>query len=175
LIRAAPRGNVARMVRILVGVVAAVLVGFVGYPTPATAQPAPGPAPIDYFHQGDGGIKVRQERTRTPRQKALIYGLAGGAAVFAGLGLYFHYDSKQIADDISADTPQNQRWSDELADRYDRGKLDRTLAIVSYTVSAGLIAATVVAVLKTDPGTEVRTIGVRAVPGGATVGASWSW
>jgi len=182
LIGAAGQGNVARMLRVLVA--AAVVAGTLspaGADTPTSPSPSPS-APIDYFHQGGGTtINIRRDRSRTGRQKALIYGLAGGAAVFALTGVYFHYDSKRIADDLSADSPQNQRWSPALDDKYDRGQLDGKLAIASYIVSAGLLAATIVVVLKTDPGTEVeavgthRTAGIGLVPGGAVVGARWSW
>lgn len=178
LIAGSAQGNVARMLRVLVA--AAVVAGTL---SPAGADTPSSPSSqIDYFHQGGGTtINVRRDRSRTRNQKALIYGLAGGAAVFALTGVYFHYDSKRIADDLSADSPQNQRWSPELADKYDRGQLDGKLAIASYIVSAGLIAATIVVVLKTDPGTEVeplgpgRTAGIGLVPGGAVVGARWSW
>ena len=169
---------------LVVGVVIAGLVtpAVADSPEPAPSPAAPAAPPVDYFHQGGGtAINVRRPRSRTRNQKALIYGLAGGAAVFALGGVYFHYDSKRIADDLSADTAQNQRWSPALADKYDRGQLDGKLAIASYVVSAGLIAATIVVVLKTDPGTAVETIEARRapiariVPGGAVVGARWSW
>lgn len=187
LIAGPPQGNVARMPRVLRVLVAAAAVA--GTVTPALADgpgsgsgASPPPPQIDYFHQGGGtSINVRREGSRTRNQKALIYGLAGGAAVFALAGVYFHYDSKRIADDLSADSAQNQRWSPELADKYDRGQLDGKLAIASYALSAGLIAATIVVVIKTDPGTEVETIGTKRtagiglVPGGAVVGARWSW
>ena len=149
---------------------------------PATTPSAPTNPTIDYFQKGGGGVLVRKDRSRTRRQKLLIYGLAGGAALFGGLGAYFHYDSKSIADELSADSDQHQRWSPELQDKYDRGQLDGKLAIAGYAISAGLIAATIVVVIKTDPGTELETIGpggakpvADVVPGGATVGASWSW
>src|SRR4051812_41440858 len=108
LIAAAAQGNVARMLRVLVA--AAVVAGTL---TPAVADTPP--SQINYFHQGTGTtINVRRDRSRTRSQKALIYGLAGGAAVIALAGVYFHYDSKRIADDLSADSPQNQRWPPEL-------------------------------------------------------------
>jgi hypothetical protein len=164
--------------------VVAVVAGLVA---PARADtPAPDPATpttptIDYFHKGGAGkVMVRRDRARTRNQKLLIYGLAGGAAAFGLFGAYFHYDSKQIADELSADSDQHQRWSPELQDKYDRGQLDGKLAIAGYAISAGLIAATIVVVLKTDPGTELVGPGgskpvASVVPGGATVGASWSW
>jgi len=173
LIPGAARGNVARMLRVLL------VVAVVGVVAPAHAD-TPTPE-VDYFHKGGAGkVVVRRDLSRTRNQKLLIYGLAGGAALFAGVGAYFHYDSKRIADELSADIDQHQRWSDELQDRYDRGQLDGKIAIASYVISAGLVAATIVVVLKTDPGTELVGPGgskpvATVVPGGATVGASWSW
>src|SRR5262245_60372147 len=109
LIAAAAPGNVARMLRVLV---VSLVVGLAAParadtpapdPAPAPAPaPAPDPAPtIDYFHQGGGGqVVVRRDLSRTRNQKLLIYGLVGGAAAFGLLGAYFHYDSKQIADEL---------------------------------------------------------------------------
>jgi hypothetical protein len=185
LIAGPARGNVARMLRVLV--VVTLVVSVPGAPradTPAPAPTAPtAPTPtIDYFQKGGNQLVVRKSRSRTRNQRLLIYGLAGGAAAFAGIAAYFHYDSKSIADELSADSDQNERWSEDHQDKYDRGQLDGKLAIAGYAISAGLIAATIVVVLKTDPGTELETIGpggskpvANVVPGGATVGASWSW
>jgi hypothetical protein len=161
-------------------------------PTPApAAAPAPAPArtptPIppgtpDYFaNPGDQDtIKFRQGKSRTRSQKLLIGGLGAGAAVAAGIGVYLHLDSRRIANELSADTAQNLRWSDELADKYDRGQLEGKLAIGSYVVAGGLIAAMIVVVLTTDPGSELvevpaRRVSTTIVPGGATVDATWAW
>src|SRR5690349_15968794 len=149
LIAAAARGNVALMLRVLVVALVVGLVAPARADTPAPA-PAQDPAPtIDYFHQGGGGqVVVRRDLSRTRNQKLLIYGLVGGAAAFGLIGAYFHYDSKQIADELSADIDQHQRWSPELQDKYDRGQLDGKIAIASYAITAGLIAATIVVVVK---------------------------
>jgi hypothetical protein len=156
-----------------------VLAGGVARPAPALADDAPA---TDYFAQPNGGVKFRQGRSRTRDQKLLIGGLAGGAALSAAVGIYFHLDANRISGDLAADTPQDVRWSEEHQDKYDRGQLDGTIAIVSYVVAAGLIGGTIAAVLLTDPGEEVVEVKTRRVqptarlvPGGGTVGAEWSW
>jgi len=170
-------------------VLAAALIG--AHELPAAGQPAAGqpaaasdaPAP-DYFaqHHDADTIKVRANRPRTGEQKLLIGGLAGGAALAAGIGIYFHLDSRRIANDLSADSPQVVRWSPERRDKYDRGQLDGKLAIASYVIAGALIGGTIVAVLMTDPGSDLIEVPTRRVtptaglvPGGGTVGAVWSW
>lgn len=149
-------------------------------PSAARADDAP-----DYFARPTGStdaVKLRQGRSRTCHQRRLIAGLAAGAAVSAVVGLYFHLDSRRIASDLAADHPLDVRWTDARQDAYDRGQLDGTLAIVAYAVAAGLVGGTVAAVILTDPGSELVDVPTRrvrplarVVPGGGTVGASWSW
>jgi hypothetical protein len=177
LIEVGRQGNVLAMRRVVILI--AVLIGTQVVPAAADGTSAP---PPDYFSTHPETITVRAQRSRTRAQRLVIGSLLGGAGLFAGAAIYFHLDSRRIASDLSADTPQNQRWSDELDAKYDRGQLVGKLSITSYVVSAGLIAGAIVAIITTDPGTELVEIQgkpvkptAQVVPGGATVGATWSW
>jgi len=150
------------------------------------ASPAPAPAPAsgpDYFARprSEDKLMMRRPRSRPRKHKLLIGGLAAGAAVFAGAGLYFHLDSRRIANELSADSPQGTRWSEELQDKYDRGQLDGTLAIASYVIAGGLVGGVIAAVLWTDPGEDEIDLRARVrptaavIPGGCAVGAAWRW
>ena len=151
-----------------------------------TAAPAPVPAPApapaagapDYFaKKPHGAVVVRRKRERCRADRMLIWGLLGGATVTAAAGVYFHLDSRSAADEVSARTPTNLRWSDELADTYDRGQRSGTLAKVSYGLAGALAIGTLVAVWLTDPGEEMveLRVGATATPDGATVGAAWAF
>ena len=167
------------MQRLVAGTIALALAIPVGSPTRAIADDQP-----DYFgsQKAADTIVVRKSRSRSRNAKLLIGGLAGGAAIAAGVGVYFHLRSRGIANDLSSDMPTNRRWSDELAADYDRGQRAGTIAIVSY-VAAGLLAGgTVVAVWRTDPGEEVIDVPLSkprptasVVPGGGVVGAAWGF
>jgi hypothetical protein len=146
------------------------------------ASPAPAPAAApDYFARPrtEDKLMLRRSRVRPRKHKLLIGGLAAGAAVFAGAGLYFHLDSRSIANELSADTPQGTRWSEELQDKYDRGQLDGTLAIASYVIAGGLVGGVIAALILTDPGEDEVDLRVRptagVIPGGGAVGAAWRW
>jgi hypothetical protein len=145
-----------------------------------TAAPAPAPATgaPDYFaKKPHGAILVRRKRERCRADRMLIGGLLAGAAVTTAAGVYFHLDSRSAADEVSARTPTNRRWSEELDDIYDRGQRSGTLAKVSYGLAGALAVGTLVAVWLTDPGEEMveLRVGATATPDGATVGAAWAF
>jgi hypothetical protein len=144
-------------------------------PAPAAADKAP-----DYFAaKPHGAIRIRRKRERCRADRMLIGGLLAGAAVTTGAGVYFHLDSRAAAEELSAKRLTNLRWSEELAETYDRGQRSGTLARVSYGLAGALAIGTLVAVWLTDPGEEVVELRVRAsatvTDDGASVGAAWQF
>jgi hypothetical protein len=146
--------------------------------TPAAAAAAPAGNTPDYFApKPHGAVRVRVARERCRADKLLIGGLLAGTGLFAVSGVYFHLDSRAAAEEVSADNPTGQRWSDELADTYDRGQRSATIAKVSYALAGAAAVATLIAVWLTDPGEELveARVGATVVDDGGIVGAAWQF
>jgi len=139
-------------------------------------------ADTDYFAQpAPSTIKVRQTRSRTTSQHLMIGGLAGAGAVAGGLGLWFHLDSREAADAVSADDPRLiGTWTPDRQESYDRAESSGSKAIIFYGVGGLCLVGAVVAAVLTQPGEEEIEVGPRhasiaPVPGGAVVGGAWRW
>jgi hypothetical protein len=132
----------------------------------ALAAPGTSAAGGDYFaaQPKTDEVKITTARSRTPRQRLLIGGLLGGAVASAGIGLYFHLDGRSASEEVTALNPTHEVWTRERQDRYDHAKSARVGAIIGYTGGGLLLAAAAVVFYLTDPGTEVREVGVRVVP-----------
>jgi hypothetical protein len=147
----------------------------------------------DYFGDDapDDKIQFRTDIPRTTEQRIVIASLFGGAALFGGLGLLFHLDSRSKSDEVSAAGEHTGLIYDPSLEDTRKGALrSRTLAIVGYSLGGALVIAGAVALYLTEPGTRVVTVGeekdepkpanpvpVSIVPieGGAMVGGSWSF
>jgi len=141
----------------------------------AIAAPAPAVAD-DYFKDAPSStaVTVRQPRERTTRQKVTIYGLLGGAAIFAAVGVWAHVDSHDAAKELEIkDDEPDDTWTADRQATYDRGLRSRAIAGVGYAFSGGMLIGAAIAAYLTSPGYE--TITVEPNRGGATVGAVWSW
>jgi hypothetical protein len=138
-------------------------------------------ADTDYFAtSGDAStVKVRHEKSRTPGQKALIYGLLGGAGIGLGVGIYFHVDSHAAANEVSEDNGAPTIWNDRRQDIYDRAHSSGTTAIVGYSVCGALAIGAVVASVLTRPGHEVTEVrpqtSLTISHGGAMVAHAWTF
>lgn len=143
----------------------------------AAALAAPAPAVADdYFKDAPSStaVTVRAPRERTTRQKVTIYGLLGGAAIFAGVGAWAHLDSYDAARELEIkDVEPADTWTPDRQATYDRGMRSRAVAGFGYAISGGMLIGAVIAAYLTAPGYE--TITVEPTRGGATVGAVWSW
>jgi hypothetical protein len=143
----------------------------------AAALAAPAPvAADDYFKDAPSStaVTMRVPRERTTRQKVTIYGLLGGAAIFAGVGAWAHLDSRDAAEELEIkDVEPEDTWTDDRQATYDRGLRSRGIAVFGYAMSGGLLIGAAIAAYLTRPGDE--TIVVEPTRGGATVGAVWSW
>ncbi len=147
--------------------------------TSAKAEP-------DYFGKSGGDdIKIRLDKPRTGKQRIVIGALLGGAVVFGGLGVGFHLDSRSVSDELGAKDFTGLVYTREREDLRRRGVRSRAIAIGGYAVGGVLLISTVVALLVTQPGTELLTIDsqpvktpVSLVPlrdGGAVVSGAWSF
>ena len=150
---------------------------------PVLAQVAP--QEPDYFRtDSSGGERVvfRIDRERTANDWYVIGGLGGGALLFGVVGVLFHRDASNAANDVSADEFTGRTWTPALQSRHDRSVRSGGIATVSYAVGGGLALATVIAFFLTDPGTEIVTKQddapkpyVVPTPGGMMVGQEWSF
>jgi hypothetical protein len=151
----------------------------------------PACADTDYFGEDapTQDISFRTDIPRTRTQRIVIASLFGGAAVFGGLGLAFHLDSRSKSDEVSALGEHTGRiWDAAHEDTRASAETSRTLAIVGYSLGGALVIAGAVALYVTEPGTTIVTVGTeRAAPaptvpvslvpvrGGAVVGGAWSF
>lgn len=118
---------------------------------------------------------------RTTENKLLVGGLVAGAAVVGGLGLYFHLDGKSASDKVSSDVFGGEEWTADDAALFDQAERSRTKAIVAYSVGGALLVGAIVALIVTEPPSEITVLRPRAVPtvapaaGGAVLGGMWSF
>jgi hypothetical protein len=109
--------------------------------------------------------------------------IGAGAALFGGLGLYFHLDSRDAAARVTATTPTNHPWSPADQANYDQANSSRTKAIVLYSIGgAATIAAAAYLIVTTPPDFETTirphrkfVPKVDVAPQAAVVGGTWSW
>jgi hypothetical protein len=125
------------------------------------------------------------DRERTKRDKILIASLGGGALLVGGIGLLFHLDSRDLSDAISASGRHTGLTYTHDTDDTRRAALrSRAFTIASYGLGGGLLVATLVAYILTDPGTETITldgegarppVAIEPIVGGAVGTASWTF
>lgn len=148
-------------------------------PTPAP-PPAPvvqEPAPIVRTGGRDVTIEVPGERSRN--NKLIVGGIFAGGVLVSALGLYYHLDSRDAANEVSADRFNGKAWSDKQVDLVERADRSKTRATVSYVIGGGLLVGAIVAYIVTAPKSETAVIhtGVAVVPtdDGGMVTRMWSF
>jgi hypothetical protein len=152
--------------------------------TPGTEEAPPPPrseAPIIY----KAPIRPREIVVDVPgvrsTQTRLILGtLAAATVIVGGIGLYFHVESRDAANEVSRSVFDGETWTQARQDRLEEGERARSRAIVSYTFGGLLLTGTVVALILSEPRSERHVIrprhaGVAPIPGGAIAGAGWSF
>lgn len=95
---------------------------------------------------------------RTTEQKILVGGLAGVGFLAGAIGAYFHYDSRQAAGDVGADTYTGHAWTAEDQELVDQADRSRSRAIIGYSVGGALLIGAIVAWVMTNPPSESVTI-----------------
>lgn len=142
----------------------------------AGSSAAPGEQPVQVpFHHKD--IVVTSTPERSAKNVAILASLAGAAAVFGGLGVYYNLDSKSAADDVSAHQPMSVPWTPDRQATYDRAHDSAVKAEIFYSVGGALLISAAVALIITQPKAETTVIHphVAVGPGGAVLGGSWSF
>jgi hypothetical protein len=147
----------------------------------ALAVLAAGPAAADdYFADAQKEeVAYRIDRSRTNRQRWILGGLAGGTLLFGGLGLYFHLESRDLSDQVSAQGGEHtgRIYTPQVDATREDALSARTLAIAGYSAGGAALLATIVYFIVTDPGEEYVTLTPGAAPvvvpisGGAVLGA----
>lgn len=143
------------------------------------------PAPVDYFAApaASTAVTVRRHGARTTRQRLAIAGLVAAAGVGVGVGAWFHLDSRDAADAVSADTgPIGEAWTERWQATYDRAAASGDKAIVGYAVGGALLGAALVVAWRTRPGDETTVLtpdapraSVAPTPGGAILRWEGGW
>jgi hypothetical protein len=160
-------------------------------PAPAT-EPAPAPAPapvtvptpdderapVTRVRSRDITIEVPGERSRN--NKLIIGGIFGGGVLVSALGLYYHLDSRDAANEVSADRFNGKSWTEKQEDLVARADRSKTRATVAYAIGGGLLIGAIVAYIVTAPKSEtavIHTGGVVVVPTdeGGMVTRMWSF
>jgi hypothetical protein len=124
-------------------------------------------------------IEVPGERSRD--NKLLVGGLAAGGVLVSALAVYWHLDSRDASNEVSADEPTGKAWTDEQLGLVDRADRSRTRAIVAYSLGGAILIGTIVTYIITAPKSETTVIhtGVAVGPvehgNGGMVTKLWSF
>lgn len=130
--------------------------------------------------RADRNIEIVTRPERSLGNRLLLAGLVGGGAIAGGLGLYFHLESRDAANAVSADGATGRAWSAEDRAEVDRAADNRGRAAIAYSIGGGLVIAAIVTALLTEPEEETTVIVPRGpapmvmpAEGGAVLGGAW--
>jgi hypothetical protein len=92
--------------------------------------------------------------------------------------VYWHLDSRDAANAVSADEFTGEAWTDEKIGLVDRADRSKTRATVAYALGGALLIGAIATWILTEPESEtaiIRTggLGVAPVEGGGMV--TWSY
>jgi hypothetical protein len=126
---------------------------------------------------------ITSQGERSTNNKLALASIAGGGLLLGAVGLYYHLDSRDAADQVASLVPTNHAWTAADQETYDRAGTSGTKAKVFYTLGSLAVLTAIVGYIITDPPTETTTItphrGPKPVvapqPGGAVVGGLWSF
>ena len=153
-------------------------------PAPAPpADPAYGEAPewdVKNFPAPRGkDYVIVSYPERSKKNVTVLVGMAAGGVVLGGLGVYFHLDSRDASDEVGAQKFTGATWTAERQNTYERAHSSAVAAGVLYGVGGGLLLATAIAFIATEPKAENIVIhphtAVVPTRGGAFVGTGWSF
>ena len=124
-------------------------------------------------------IVIKSTPDRTPKNIAILAGIAGAGALVGGLALYYHLDARDLSAKVSTADDTNRPWTPALQGIYDTANHEATYATIAYSLGGALLIGAAVGVIVTAPAEETTIIHphVGAVPtrGGAAVSAAWSF
>lgn len=128
-------------------------------------------------------VKYHPDRSRENLTMVALLGAAG--ALFGGVGLYFHFDSRSASDEVKSQRYTGRTWTQEREDTFNRAHSSAAIAAVSYGIGGALLIATAVAYIVTEPPLETLVIRphsppkpvtiVAPIPGGAFVSRGWEF
>jgi hypothetical protein len=126
---------------------------------------------------------IKSQGERSTNNKLALASIAGGGLLLGAVGLYFHLDSRDAADSVSALIPTSHTWSAADQEAYDRAGSSGTKAKAFYALGSIAVLTAIVGYIITDPPTETTLIRphrapkpvVAPEPGGAIVGGAWSF
>jgi len=164
-------------------------------PSAPPADPAYGGRPDTTVTNADSGdipglrrgnqIVVRYTPDRSKQNITLLAALGGTSVIAGAIGLYFHFDSRSSADEVSADRFTGHAWTPDRQKIYDDGHSSRNVAIAAYSVGAALLLGTAIVYMVTEPDVVETVITPKPQPraaalvaptrGGAMVGGTWSF
>lgn len=120
---------------------------------------------------------------RSKKNLVVMGGLAAGGLIASAIGLYFHLDANSAVDEVSTNKFTGEPWTPARQDTYDRAHSSAVTAGVFYGIGGGLLLATAVMYIVTEPKPETMVIHPHSDPkptalvaptrGGAMVGGAW--
>lgn len=164
-----------------------------GEPVPTASAPAPEEPPVMPPSETPSNEMLRPTprrpvvdivvKSRPDRSRNTVIGLAAGAgasAILGGIGLYYHLDSRDASNQLSAHKPTGEVWSADKQDAFDRAHGSSVTAGVFYGIGGAVLIGTIIALVVTEPKEETTIIHphtalVAPTHGGAIVGGMWSF
>ncbi len=122
-------------------------------------------------------IVVRDTGERSQKNVITLAAVAAGGALVGGIGVYYHLDSRDAANAVSADSPTNLAWGAKQQADYDRADSSKLKAEIFYGVGGALLIGAIVGYIVTAPEETTTVIHPHMAPtqGGAILGAGWSF
>ena len=125
-------------------------------------------------------ITVEIPGERSQNNKILVASLGAASVIAGALGVYWHLDSRDASDQVSADTFTGEAWTDDKIDLVDRADRSKTRATIAYSIGGALLVGTIVTWIVTAPESEtaiIRTggLGVAPTQDGGMVTRMWSF
>lgn len=143
----------------------------------AVAVPAAGFAEVARSRE----IQVEIPGERSRNNKILVAGIGAAGLLASALGVYWHLDSRDASNEVSADYFTGKAWTEDKIDLVDRAERSKTRATVAYSIGGALIVGAIVTWIVTAPESEITVIrpgGVSITPthdGGGMVTRMWSF
>ena len=120
---------------------------------------------------------------RSKSNITLLAVMGGSGLLVAAIGAYFHFDARDATNAVEASTFTGEPWTPARQDDFERAERSSTLAGVFYGIGGGLLLATAITYIATEPKSEKIIIHPHTTPkasalvaptrGGAMVGGMW--